>query len=121
MIIDKHLYVGRMPGINVIKTIKNIQKFKLCPGVVLITLPLSGEGLLEVYHQPELTQPHYKQRSNDIHIVGIASSKIQAYSLVRAIIDDVYTATGGFDCVSYFRNYEKLKLGKTDRKDETEG
>ena len=58
---------------------------------------------------------------DDIHIVLIASSKIQAYSLVRAIIDDVYTATGGFDCVSYFRNYEKLKLGKTDRKDETEG
>lgn len=114
MVIDKHLYVGRMPGINVIKTIKNIQKFKMCPGVVVITLPMWGEGLLEVYHQPELTQSRYRQRSNDIHIVGIASSKIQAYSLVRAIIDDVYTATGGFDCASYFKNYEEMKLDKTE-------
>lgn len=102
MTIDKNLYVGKMSDKNIIKIIRKIKKFKLCPGVILITLPLFNEGLLEIYDMNEFQQEYYKKHSDDIHVVGISQTKRQAYRLVRDIIDDVYSKTGTFDCVSYF-------------------
>ncbi len=112
MTIDKNLYVGKMSDKNVIKIIRKIKKFKLCTGVVLITLPLFGQGLLEIYDMNEFQQEYYKRHSDEIHVVGISQTKRQAYRLVRDIIDDVYAKTGAFDCVSYFQT----KVGMDENK-----
>lgn len=68
-----------------------------------MTLPVFGEGLLEVYDFNEFQQGIYKHYMDDIHIVGIAPSKKLAYYVVRDIIDDVYKNTGTFDCDTYFK------------------
>jgi hypothetical protein len=103
MIIDKHLYIGSLPEKSAIKIVRKIKKFKLCAGVQVITLPMFNEGLLEIYDLNEFQQEYYKAHSDDIHVVGIAVTRRQAYYLVRDIIDDVYRNTGTFDCDTYFR------------------
>ncbi len=102
MIIDKQLYVGGLPDRGVIRLIKKIKKFKPCASTYIITLPLSLEGMLEIYNANELRQRRYMQMEDRIHIVGIAPSKRIAVYLVRDIIDDIYRKTGGFDVNSYF-------------------
>lgn len=102
MTIDKRLYVGDLSDKKIARMIRKIKKFKLCTGVVLVTLPLFDQGLLEIYDINEFQQEYYKKRSDDIHVVGIAQTKRQAYRLVRDIIDDIYQKTGTFDCMNYF-------------------
>ncbi len=104
MIIDEHLYIGTMPEKMAFKLIKKIKKFKICPGTFVITYPLFGEGLLEIYDVNEFQQEYYKKHSDDIHIVGISQTRKGAFYLVRDIMDDVYKKTGTCDCVNYFNN-----------------
>jgi hypothetical protein len=91
-----------MSDINKIRLIRRIKRYGKCPGINVITLPLFDDGILEIYNFDELKQKYYRDRSNDIHIVGIAVSRAQAVRMVRDIVDEVYNNTGGFDCISYF-------------------
>lgn len=67
-----------------------------------IALASNEENLFDIYNMGELLFRYYRDSDVDIHIVGLARTKDEAFELVRDIVQDVYTATGGFDVRKYF-------------------
>lgn len=102
MIIDRQLYIGQMNDRDVIRTVHKLKRNKLCTGVVVITLPLFDQGMLEIYDVNEFQQSYYQERYDEIHIVGITHTRRGAVMLVKDIIADIYDKTGGFDCTNFF-------------------
>ena len=81
---------------------RRFHRVKYVPGVFVITLPLFGDGILEIYELNELRQKIYTDMGDAIHIVGAAPSRFQAVLLVRDIIDDIYKKTGDVDVERFF-------------------
>ena len=95
MVIDDKFYIGGARDRQVIRMVRGIRRFhkvRYIPGVFVVTLPLFGDGILEIY----------EEMTDSIHIVGAASSRAQAVRLVRDIIDDIYKKTGGVDVKGFF-------------------
>lgn len=106
MIVDRHLYIGQMKDSDVVRTVRKLKKNKPCAGVFVVTLPLFDQGILEIYDANELTQKYYRERTDEIHVVGISHTRHGAVTLVRDIISDIYDKTGDFDCTDYFMQGE---------------
>lgn len=106
MVIEDKFYVGGARDRQIIKMVRSIRRFhrikKYVPGVFVVTLPLFGDGILEIYDLSELGQKIYDNMTDSIHIVGAAPSRHQAVLLVRDIIDDIYKKTGGVDVTAFF-------------------
>ena len=105
MVIDDKFYVGGARDRQIIRMVRGIRRFhrvKYVPGVFVITLPLIGDGILEIYELNELRQKIYTDMGDAIHIVGAAPSRFQAVLLVRDIIDDIYKKTGDVDVERFF-------------------
>ena len=105
MVIDEKFYVGRAKDRQIIRMVRGIKYFhkvRYVPGVFVVTLPLFGDGILEIYEMNEFRQKIYRDMSDSIHIVGAAATRAQAISLVRDIIDDIYKKTGGVDVKEFF-------------------
>ena len=58
-----------------------------------------GENQLEFCHCVFLHQP-YMRRRNPM-IIGIAEGRLQAFEMVRKIVQECHDATGGFDLKRY--------------------
>ena len=69
----------------------------------LVTLPLGQEGLLEVYWYPELLQKHYMQMKQELVVVGIATSRDEAFHLIEQIVLDVGIEDGHVPIKDYFK------------------
>ncbi len=105
MVIDDKFYVGRARDRRIIRMVRGIRRFnkvKYVPGIFVITLPLFGDGILEIYELNEFRQGVYQNMSDSIHIVGAAPTRGQAVALVRDIVDDIYRKTGGVDVKRFF-------------------
>ena len=105
MVIDDKFYIGGARDRQVIRMVRGIRRFhkvRYIPGVFVVTLPLFGDGILEIYELNEFRQKIYEEMIDSIHIVGAASSRAQAVRLVRDIIDDIYKKTGGVDVKGFF-------------------
>ena len=63
--------------------------------VYVITLPLGGSDLLEIYHCSILKQKYFKDKP--FFVVGIAKGKQEAVELSCKIVEELYTMTDGFD------------------------
>ena len=99
----RKLYLGYNAKKAKYKVFGRIRKGSFSPDTFLITLPNTGEDLLEITSVNFLFQPHFKNKKNldKIYVVGIAKGREEALELVRLIIDEVYKATGGFDIAGY--------------------
>ncbi|MDF2542207.1 MAG: hypothetical protein K0S47_1925 [Herbinix sp.] len=82
------------------KTIAAINKRKATFNIYCITYASSQCNLFDIIDANELLFPHY--RSIDVCIVGLAKGKAEAILLVKDMLMDVYTNTGGFDVRTYF-------------------
>lgn len=69
----------------------------------LVTLPLGGEGILEVYWYPELLQKHYQLMDAELFVVGIATTRDVAFHLIEQIILDVGFEDGRIPIKDYFK------------------
>lgn len=67
--------------------------------VYVITLPLNGGDLLEIYHCAILKQKYYKNKP--FFVVGIAGGKQEAMELSCKMVEELYTMTDGFDMRSF--------------------
>lgn len=72
-------------------------------GLFLVTLPLGKEGLLEVYWYPELLQQYYRKMDVDLLVVGIATSREDAFHLIEQIVSDVGFEGGKIPVKDYFK------------------
>lgn len=82
----------------------------MVPGVFVITLPLFGDGILEIYELMNSGRRSTLDMGDAIHIVGAAPSRFQAVLLVRDIIDDIYKKTGDVD-VERFLHRDQIVSG----------
>ncbi len=99
---DKRLY-NEGVGKNTLTRLGGLKLPKdLLTEVYLVTMPLFGDGLLEIYDARELAQKYYKTKVPNIHVVGVAPSKEEAFDVVQQIITDVMKETGGTDLEGYF-------------------
>ena len=82
---------------NKYKVLGHVIKKRLSFDTYLITLPSNTSNIL--------LQSHYKKKyiTEDIYVIGIAEGKKEALELVRDIIDEVYSNTGGFNISQYLR------------------
>ena len=80
-----------------------MKKGKIKLGFFLITLPLTDEGLLEIYWYPELLQPAYRKIKQEVVVVGIAKNREDAYSLVERIVKDVGLSGGNIPVADFFK------------------
>ena len=60
-----------------------------------------------------LKQPHFKNKSyrDKVYVVGLAKGRDEALELVRGIVDDTYSHTGGVDVAGYLRFGTELRKG----------
>lgn len=85
---------------NLDKIKKSIENRKFTCSIYCISLASNPKNLLDIYNSKELLFPYYKK--NDIHIIGLAKSKNQAYDLVIDIIEEIHRNTGDFKVREYF-------------------
>ncbi len=76
--------------------------------VFLITLPTAEHRVLEVFPSTLLLQEAYP--SEDLRIIGMAFSRIEALLLTKQIIAESYRTRGDVDIEAYLK--ERSKQGK---------
>ncbi len=82
------------------KKLKSISKKKPVQGLFVVTYPLFGYGLLEVYDYNELLQKIYKDMK-EIIVVGVSTTKSGAKQLACDIVSDTYFKQNNFDIKSF--------------------
>lgn len=98
------LYTYGIPEKKKNRIISRINKCKQNNNLFVVCLPLSEDGILEIYPYKTLLQPYYRKSGKDISIVGISKNKDGAMKIVQEIVQDVYDATEGksLDIRSFF-------------------
>ncbi len=69
----------------------------------LVSMPLCGQGILEIYPYTSLLQKHFKTQKKSIYVLGIADSYDGAVEVARRLVADMYQKTGGFSVEAYVR------------------
>lgn len=98
----RNLYLGPNAAQNIGKIRKKASAGKTMAGIYYITLSSSEGNLLDIFHNSMLAQPLF-QEEQCTDVVGVAEGKQEAVRLVRSMIQDIYSSTGGFDTRSYFK------------------
>lgn len=103
----EYLYVSESIEKKAEKIKTKLQKGKLPFNVYLIVLIEEGENQLEFYSTALLYQQIFKKE--DLFVVGIAESQIDAIYLVDEIAREVYENTGDLDIRSYILKEQAVK------------
>jgi hypothetical protein len=98
----QHLYIGETVKKRIGKIKKNLKKNSFQPFIHVITLPVFGDGQLEIYPAYILRQSFFREQS--LFVVGIAGGREEAFALVQQIVDECLAATKDAD----LRNYLKI-------------
>ena len=98
----KYLYVGASIQ-NPDEVTRKLQRGEGQFTIYVIALSPSKPGLganqLEILHCVNLQQPYY--RSYPPYIIGIASGRIEAFELVKDMVQEAYEHTGSGDVRAY--------------------
>lgn len=98
----KYLYVSESLEKKTEKIKTKLQKGKFPMNAYMIVLIEEGENQLEFYSAALLHQQIFEKEN--LFIVGIAESQMDAIYLVDEIAREVYANTGGLDIRSYILN-----------------
>lgn len=97
----KQLYTNRLPEKRIRKYREKIKKGKPAISLYLVAMPLSGDGILEIYPYTALLQRHYKEQRQPMYVLGIADSYDAAVEVTMRLIDDMYRETGAFSVQAF--------------------
>ena len=95
----KHLYMGDRALKNRAKVLMGIREGKTTPDIYVITLPESGNHILDI--RPVLLLTEKEREDDSFLILGVAKGYGEAGEVVRSMVDDMYRATGAFDWNAY--------------------
>lgn len=104
----KRLYTNDLSPKKVKRYRSKLEQGKPALSLYLITLPLNGEGLLEVYPYTLLLQKHFKKEQRAVYILGFADSYDEALEVVRKLVEDMYEQTGGFDVARFVQTRQDV-------------
>lgn len=99
MILYDKLYIGESLQFKKDKIIRKMKKGKVVLRLFCVTLPLGSNGILEIYPYTELLQPWLKDESPIV--IGIAGSRIEAFTLIEKLVHCMYQQTGEFSISNY--------------------
>ncbi len=97
----KHLYMGENAGRKRAEVLRGIREKRIMPDTYVITLPESGNHILDI--RPVLLLTKEEREGQEPLILGVASGMGEARELVRTMVDDMYQKTGAFDWNGYMR------------------
>lgn len=98
----RKLYLGENARKNPELILKMKKRQPVLSAYVLV-LKREGEGLFDIVHNIALFHSFYRDlESKELLILGVGIGKQDAMRLARDVIDEVYSATGGFDLWRYF-------------------
>ena len=97
----KRLYTNDLSPKKVKGYRNKLKQGKPALSLYLITLPLNGEGLFEIYPYTLLLQKHFKQDESSLYVLGFADAYEEALEVVRRLVTDMYEQTGEFDVVKF--------------------
>jgi hypothetical protein len=84
-----------------------IRERKLMPDTYVITLPQSGNHILDI--RPVMLLTEEERKAEDFLILGVAEGYGEACEVVRAMVDDMYRHTDGFNWKSYMSYLEEAR------------
>lgn len=82
------------------KIISKLKKQNKISKLYVLTTPVMGDGILEIYIYNQLLQSFYKDNF-DVCVVGLASNKANAMELVTNIVQETYNAGYELDIKSF--------------------
>ena len=91
--------MGDRAGRHRARVLMGIRERKLMPDTYVITLPQSGNHILDI--RPVLLLTEKEREDEGFLILGVAKGYGEAGEVVRSMVDDVYRATGAFDWNAY--------------------
>lgn len=103
MIWYDHMFLGKKCHTKVNRLKYKISNRMAHQGVFLIVLPQSEHAVLEIIPSVLLLQKNYP--TDDLKIVGMASTRSEAFLLVRDIIGEMYQTQGDFDISAFMQQY----------------
>ncbi len=101
----RYLFCGESVEKKKKRIIRRLKYHRLQTGIYVITLPIDGKELLEIYHAVVLLQSFYRRK--DIFVVGIAGSEEEACQIIERIVNQVYQETGACDIKGYICKNEE--------------
>lgn len=81
-----HIYFGKKAKKAQDQILRGLKEHKLQPDVYVITFPLSGNHLYDIYPSAELLLPGFQEELR--MVAGIAVTYWEALEVVRDIVDD---------------------------------
>jgi len=101
MIFYKNIYLSENIKKKKNTIIHNIKNNKIQLDVFIISLSEDGMGIVDIYPSYILLQKEYMNK--EIFIIGIASTKTEAYNIAKDILMDCYNTRSDFDISAYAR------------------
>ena len=95
----KHLYMGDRALKNRAKVLMGIREGRTIPDTYVITLPESGNHILDI--RPVMLLTEEERKAEDFLVLGVAQGYGEACEVVRPMVDDMYRHTDGFNWKSY--------------------
>lgn len=107
----EHMYMGENAARNRISILEGLRKGSLLPDTYVITLPESGNHILDIRPVSLLTEK--ERESKSFLILGIARGYNEATEVVRSMVDDMYQMTGTFNWPAYMESLADNPRGKS--------
>lgn len=101
----KHLYMGEQAARMRPRILMGIREESFLPDTYVITLPESGNHILDIL--PVLLLTKKEREGRKLLILGVAVGYGEACQVVRDMVDDMYKRTGAFDWKAYMELREK--------------
>ncbi len=98
----KKLYQGDMSDKRLASIKRKVKWRSKKLNVFLITLPISNQGVLEIYWYPELLQKVYRSMEDELVVVGVAGTRKKAFQVIQMIIEDIGVGENGIPVRTYF-------------------
>ena len=97
-----HLYMGENASRNRVSILEGMRKGKMLVDTYVITLPESGNHILDILPVSLLTRQ--ERDGKDFLVLGIARGYEEAAQVVRSMVDDMYQKTGAFNWKAYMES-----------------
>ena len=100
------MYIGENAARNRRRILEGLRNGSLLPDTYVITLPESGNHILDI--RPVSLLRKEERDSRELLILGIARGYGEAAEVVRSMIDDMYQKTGAFNWTAYMESLPKI-------------
>ena len=96
------MYIGENAARNRRRILEGLRNGSLLPDTYVITLPESGNHILDILPVRLLTRQ--QRDGKDFLVLGIARGYEEAAQVVRSMVDDMYQKTGAFNWKAYMES-----------------